>query len=111
MTTTGMPGEEDDQDIVQPNLQQAPRTALDTPFDREATELMANIEQQLQQRLLGSQHTSSSAVSNASHATINIELQQARHLIAELQRYTCPSLLAACLQTHLPLLCCCCGTQ
>lgn len=81
-----MSGNEDDDQGAVHDGHQTPTAPPENPFDHEAAEMISNIHQQLQQRLLGSQSVATSTGSNPAHATQTVELQQAHNLIAQLQR-------------------------
>ena len=68
-----------------PYQHQAP-ASLENPLDMAATELISSIQQQLQQKLLGQQPVAASAAGTAASAAQAVELQQAHHLVAQLQR-------------------------
>lgn len=64
---------------------QAP-ASVENPLDMAATELISSIQQRLQQKLLGQQPVAASTAGTAPNAAQALELQQAHHLIAQLQR-------------------------
>ena len=72
-------------DAANPGQQPAVKY-IDNPFDHEAVELICAIEGQMQQRLLARHAAPASVASSMPNAAQALELQQARQLIAQLQR-------------------------